>query len=296
MRRPALLIDTDLGRWWDDATALGIANVLHARGLIDLLGVTSNVPDPLMVAAIDAIDTAYGHPDIPLGALRGDTAGDDAVVVHALAARLAHSISNSNDVPDAVDLMQRLLEGRPDGSVTVVGLGAYTNLAALMNLSGDLVAAKVRCLVMMDGLFPEGGPPLTNQQLDPAAARTVVGSPGWPTPIAWVDGFTGWDTKVGGTLRDRVDPAHPMRVAYEALFGSGPPTDGNWDGPSVLYAAFGPAGVFIEEGHGGAARLNEEGGLVWNPRDPRRHDDVYVHVADQATLNARIEELLVATR
>lgn len=294
MPTPALLIDTDLGRWWDDATALGIANVLFARGQIDLLGITSNVPNPHTVAAIDAIDTAYGHPDIPLGALRGDSAGDDAVVVRALVERLDHSIGGSGDVPDAVDLMQHLLEGSPDGSVTVVGLGAYTNLAALMKRSADLIVAKVRSLVMMDGLFPGGGPPLTNQQLDPAAARTVVGPPGWPTPIAWVDGYTGIDTKVGGTLHERVEPSHPMRVAYEALFGSGPPTDGNWDAPSVLYAAFGTAGVFVEQGHGGAARLNDGGGLVWSPNDPHRHDDLYVHVTDQATLNDRLEELLVA--
>ena len=63
-----------------------------------------------------------------------------------------------------------------------------------------MVATKVKRLVIEDGLFPAGGPAFTNERLDVAAARQVVGAGGWPTPIAWVDGYDGIETKVGGML------------------------------------------------------------------------------------------------
>ena len=72
---PHVIIDTDLSKWWDDVTAVGIANVLDNRREIKLLGIVSDVTNPVAVAAIDAIDTAYHHPDVPLGAVAGSDTG-----------------------------------------------------------------------------------------------------------------------------------------------------------------------------------------------------------------------------
>ena len=149
-------------------------------------------------------------------------------------------------------------------------------------------------LVQMDGIFPGGGPPFTNQKIDLAAAGAVVGGAGWPTPIAWVDGLAGVQTKVGGTLCTQAAPDHPMRIVYEALFACGPPGDGNWDAPTLLYAIGQLPGVFSELGQGGAAVLNDQGGLSWESPS-RRPNDVYVRVADQPALNQRIDELLLAS-
>src|SRR5947207_8270470 len=75
-RGPRVIIDTDLSRWRDDASTIGLANVLHQRGKMRILGIVSDVPNTVAVAAIDAIDTAYGHGDIPLGAVAGSEAGN----------------------------------------------------------------------------------------------------------------------------------------------------------------------------------------------------------------------------
>jgi hypothetical protein len=77
------------------------------------------------------------------------------------------------------------------------------------------------------------------------------------------------------------------------LFGCGPPKDGDWDAPALLYAVGDVPRVFSELGRGGAAVVNSQGGLSWQRSADRKHD-VYVHVADQPALNERIEELLVA--
>src|SRR4051794_9454872 len=69
VRSPRIIIDTDLSLWWDDATAIGMANVLEQRGELRVLGMVSDIRNPVAVAAIDAINTAYGHSRIPLGAV-----------------------------------------------------------------------------------------------------------------------------------------------------------------------------------------------------------------------------------
>jgi hypothetical protein len=300
---PRVIVDTDLSRWWDDVTAIGLANVMQQRGKVRILGIMSDIPNPVAVAAIDAINTAYGHSHIPLGAVANSDAN---TAPHGysdeLARRLPHSIRNSDAVPGAVSLYRRLLASQPDRSVTIVSIGAYTNLAGLLgsrpgqgsSLPGRaLVATKVKRLVIEDGLFPNGGPAFTNQKLDVAAAQVVVSGAGWPTPIAWVDGFAGIQTQVGATLCTATPPNNPMRIVYQALFGCGPPKDGDWDGPTMLYAIGGRQGVLSELGQGGAAVINAQGGLSWES-DPRRPHDVYVHVVDQPTLNSRIDELLGA--
>jgi hypothetical protein len=155
-----------------------------------------------------------------------------------------------------------------------------------------LVTEKVKRLVIMDGLFPGGIGPVTNQKLDLAAARAVVaGAAPWPTPIAWVDGLPGIATKVGGTLCKKAPNDHPMRIVYEELFGCGPVGDGNWDAPTFLFAIGDVPHVFSVLGRGGAAVINEQGGLSWQEKSSRRHD-FYVHAADQRALNQRIERLL----
>ena len=295
---PRIIIDTDLSRWWDDATALGLANVLQQQGAANVLGIVSDVPNPVAVAAIDAIDTAYGHADIPVGAVANSDA-DTAPHGYsdALARRLPHAVRNSDDAPNAVDLYRRLLARQPDHSVTIVALGAYTNLAGLLAVPTGraLVVAKVTRLVIMDGLFPGGLGPVTNQKLDLAAARTVVaGSTGaapWPTPIAWVDGLDGIATRVGGTLCTKAPAANPMRIVYEALFACGPVRDGDWDAPTLLFALGEVPHAFSIEGRGGAAAINAQGGLSWRAASSRP-DDFYVHVANQPALNRRIEQLL----
>jgi hypothetical protein len=300
---PLLIIDTDLSRWWDDATALGMANAMQQRGQVRLLGVMSDVPNRIAVAAIDAIDTAYRHPDIPVGAVTGSDADTfPHGYTDALVAKLPHSLRDSRDAPGAVPLYRKLLAKQRDHSVTIVSIGGYTNLAGLLGspagqgsrLDGRaLVARKTKRLVIEDGLFPGGGPPFTNQKIDLAAATAVVGGAGWPTPVAWVDGLTGIGTQVGGNLCTTVAAERPMRIVYETLFGCGPPKDGDWDGPTLLYAVGSSPAVFTELGQGGAAVVNPQGGLSWSPTSSRLHD-VYVHVADQPTLNQQIDALLAS--
>ena len=296
-----IIIDTDLSLWWDDATAVGMANVLQQEGKVQILAVVSDIRNPVAAAALDAIDTAYGHSRIPVGAV-ADSSANTAPHGYGdvLAEQLPHAIRNSSQAQPAVPLYRSLLAAQPDHSVTIVAIGGDTNLAGLLrsragqgsSLPGrTLVEKKVKKLVIEDGLFPTGGPPFTNERLDIAATQFLVGTKGWPTAIAWVDGFTGINTKVGGSLCVSVPPKNPMRLVYTKLFNCGLPGDGNWDGPTLLYAVSEAPGSFSELGQGGAAVINSQGGLTWGPGRDHPHE-VYVHIANQAALNERINSLI----
>ena len=87
-----------------------------------------------------------------------------------------------------------------------------------------------------------------------------------------------------------------MRIVYEKLFGCGPVRDGDWDGPTLLFAIGDIPQAFSVLGRGGAAVINAQGGLSWRTPSGRtpsgRPNDAYVHIADQTTLNQRIGQLL----
>jgi hypothetical protein len=109
--------------------------------------------------------------------------------------------------------------------------------------------------------------------------------------MAWVDGFTGINTKVGGGLCAAVASKNPMRIVYQDLFKCGPPGDGDWDGPTLLYAVDAAPGSFTELGQGGAAIINSQGGLSWGS-GVDHPQEVYVHIANQTALNAKINSLI----
>jgi hypothetical protein len=249
----------------------------------------------------ESLNTFYGHSKIPVGAV-ADSSANTAKHGYSdvLAEQLPHALRSSSQAQPAVPLYRHLLATQPNHSVTIIAIGGDTNLAGLLrsgpghgsSLRGrELVAAKVKDLVIEDGLFPTGGPPFTNESIDPAATKFIVRAQGWPTPIAWVDGLTGVYTKVGGSLCTTVPPKNPMRIVYTKLFNCGPPGDGDWDGPTLLYAVDGASGIFTELGHGGAAVINSKGGLSWGS-GVDHPSEVYVHVANQAELNVRINSLI----
>ena len=103
----------------------------------------SDVKNPEAAAAIDAIDTAYGHGNTPVGAV-ADSSANTAKHGYSdvLAEELPHAIRNSSQAQPAVHLYRRLLAAQPDHSVTVVAIGGDTNLAGLCS---QVQVKEVRC-------------------------------------------------------------------------------------------------------------------------------------------------------
>src|SRR5262245_19532256 len=62
-----LIFDTDICGDCDDVLALGIIHALESRGSCRLLAVTISADHELAAPFVDAVNTFYGRPDIPIG-------------------------------------------------------------------------------------------------------------------------------------------------------------------------------------------------------------------------------------
>ena len=260
-----VIFDTDLGNDCDDVLAFGLLHALADRGECDVLAVTTTKAHPRSAPFADAVNTFYGRPDVPIGAVSvgGGLSGPTPIdrrylkLVDATNAdgssRFPHDLShNPAEALDAVPVLRRALAGAADGSVAVVQVGFSTNLARLLEsepdaispLSGrDLVAQKVARLVMMAGDF-SGGPAEFNVRQDRDAAAKLAGE--WPAPIDW-SGF-----QIGLALpfppesvdRDyRYAAAHPLPESYQ-LYIPTPHARPTWDLTAVLEAVRPDRGYF----------------------------------------------------
>src|SRR5690348_15323627 len=61
-----VIFDTDIGNDVDDVLALSMLHALQTRGDCELLAVTITKPDDLAGPFVDALNTFYGRPGLPI--------------------------------------------------------------------------------------------------------------------------------------------------------------------------------------------------------------------------------------
>lgn len=258
-----IIFDTDIGNDVDDALALGLLHALADRGACELLGVTITRSDELAGPYVDAVNTFYGRPNLPIGFIRAKLEPDASKFLLLADARdservrYPHDLKRSSDGPDALRLLRQLLVAQPDGGVVMVQVGYFSNFAALLDtpaddlspLKGrDLIKQKVKLLSVMAGAFQtiDDNNHFTefNVYKDIPAAQKLARD--WPTPIVW-SGF-----EIGIALpypavsieRDyRFVPHHPLAEAYQLYYPT-PHERPTWDLTSALYAVQPDRGFF----------------------------------------------------
>jgi inosine-uridine nucleoside N-ribohydrolase len=252
-----ILFDTDIGNDVDDVLALSMLHALQTRGDCELLAVTITKPDELAGPFVDAMNTFYGRPGIPIGFTRSKLKNESSKFLGLAEAknggkvRYPHHLKRSSDAPAATDLLRKILSRQPDQSVTMVQVGYFSNLAALLDtpedkyspLAGrDLVRAKVKGLSVMAGAFQaidQNKHYLEyNVTQDLAASRKLAAA--WPTPIVWSGFEIGIAVPYPAVSIERdfnYVPHHPAAEAYR-LYNPPPHERPTWDLTSVLYAVF----------------------------------------------------------
>jgi inosine-uridine nucleoside N-ribohydrolase len=280
-----LIIDTDFGQWWDDMASLAAAHSAADQGRVRILGMVSDVDNPWNAPALDALNTWYGRPDIPIGVTAGA-----APVDQNYSRLLAENFPHAGGAEDSVALYRRLLRSQPDHSVTILSIGALTGLSQLLHADPALVSRKVSRAVVMGGQYPSATAPEWNFSLDLNATRHVVSD--WPTPIVF-DGFeTGLEVLVGNTVCAAHPAASPVRAAFDVLYGCGnSQTDGTWDPTALYYAIYGPAGVYRLAGAGGHNVVTADGLNAWAGGGHRHR---YLILTDAARLTTRLDALIDA--
>jgi inosine-uridine nucleoside N-ribohydrolase len=292
-----IILDTDIGTDVDDAGALAMLHALARRGEARILAVMSCNRNRWSAPAIDVINTYYGRPDIPIGASR--TGPDDELWYHDAVPAFPHGLATSSDAAEAVSLYRRILAGQPDHSVTIVTIGWLTNVAALLRsgpdncsaLAGrDLVAAKVKELVAMGGVWPNTqGQGEYNFTMDRPAARQVITD--WPGAIMFSG--LGVDVMTGKRLMARGPMNNPVRAFYGSFLKANKATErSSWDQIAVLCAVRGWSNYFTTVTNGQCI-VREDGTPEWLAGDSSKNHGYLAYKMPQAQLATIIEDLML---
>lgn len=302
-----IIFDTDIGNDVDDVMALAMLHALQARGDCELLGVTITKPDELAGPFVDAINTFYGRPGLPIGFTRAGLKNEPskflslADVKEAGKLRYPHSLKRSSDAPAAAQVLRQLLSRQPDDSVVIIQVGFFSNLGALLDTPADarsplpgraLVQLKVRMLSVMAGAFQtiEHNNHYTEYNVinDVPAAQKLARD--WPTPIVW----SGFEIGVAVPFPARsierdfgYVPHHPVAEAY-CLYNPPPHERPTWDLTSTLYAVFPDRGFFTLSTPG-QVTVENDGFTRFTPAPGGR--DRFLIVSDAQAL--RVKEALV---
>jgi len=293
-----LILDTDMSGDADDAGTLALLHALADLGECELLATVVNRKDlsNASAAAVDAINTWHGRPDLPIGT---DKAGPTALqrtslYTAGLRDGFPHDIGPDDRAPDAFDVYRQVLAAQPDGSVAICSVGALSNLAELVRREPDLVRAKVRRLVVMGGQFPpQEKKPETNIATHVEAARVVAAQ--WPTEIVW-QGFEVGHGVITGAALKQTPAGNPVRRAYELrLFAGRPSIQGgqpSYDQAAALFAVRGPDPELWHRSSGGRVAIDEQGLTRWIPDASGRHVLVS-RACSPARLAEVIESLMI---
>lgn len=294
-----IIMDTDIGPDYDDVGAMAVLHALADRGEAKPLAVISSNKNELTVPVIDVLNTFFGRPELPNGAPKSPDAPDQSATQkwpELLVEKYPHRIKKSSDAPDAVETYRKVLAKQPDESVTIVTVGFLTNLAKLLEskpdqyspLSGDmLVRRKVRQLVSMAGLFPQGRE--YNVLIDSVASEKVFNN--WPTQIV-LSGFEiGKQIKTGLRVVANEKLNSPVKDVYaKAMPMSKDDADGrmSWDQTAVLVAIRGNQPYFgLKRG-----RIIVEGGNNKWQDDPMGQHAYLTEAMPMAQVTMLIEALM----
>ena len=310
---PRILLDVDLCEDVDDAGAVATLHALANRGEAQILGILISSKNEWVGPCLDALNTWYGRPDLPIGYQREhqygyrNTKDPDRETTSAYVARVAqafpHDLMRSSDAPDASRLARKLLADQPDQSVTVVTVGFLTNLRSLLDsrpdeaspLDGEaLVKQKVKQWVCMGGRFPDGRFPEDqgeyNLMWDTTASVRAIND--WPTPIVFSGFSIGARIKVGSRLA-QTDGENPVRACYQHYNGLADREA--WDQTAVLYAVRGASNYW---------QLSEPGFCLMHARvthgfnewiaTPDKPHRYLVEAMAPAEVGQVIEDLMVA--
>jgi inosine-uridine nucleoside N-ribohydrolase len=126
--------------WITTATILPLYSCSTARsrrGDAKLLATMACTSTDESAPALDAINTWFGRPEIPVGTLKDEGFMDHKGFAAELIKHYPSTSRSGKDYPDAVALYREILTKQPDGSVVVLAVGPSRNLANLLRSGPD---------------------------------------------------------------------------------------------------------------------------------------------------------------
>src|SRR6478736_1318313 len=118
-----IILDTDFGNDCDDAGALAMLHQMAYTGEAEILATMYPMNDSLGAAAIDAVNTYYGKPNIPIGTYKGSyvyKGKHNDFYNSKLATDFSNDLKTGHNAPDAIALYRKILSSQPDKSVIII--------------------------------------------------------------------------------------------------------------------------------------------------------------------------------
>jgi len=179
-----------MGPDYDDVGAIAMLHAYADSGYFKILATIASTNYEGVAGVFNVINTYFNRPDIPIGVphKNGMNIRDFQHWSDTLLANYPHAIKKNADVEDAVQVYRKVLSQQQNNSVTIITVGFFTNLAALLQsppdehsrLTGkELVQKKVKQLVSMAGGFPSFKE--YNIRIDSNASQYVFTH--WPSPV-----------------------------------------------------------------------------------------------------------------
>jgi inosine-uridine nucleoside N-ribohydrolase len=300
----SVIFDTDMYDDVDDVGALAILNELMLNGEANLLAVVVNTRSRYSAYCADAVNTYYGHPNVPIGIttpVTDDQGGFRPYV--GTCAGFPNDLSAAGSIPTALNVYRQTLAAQPNNSVVIVAVGYLGRVSELLNSSPDgystlngynLISQKVKALHIMGGQYPNsGGGGEFNFAGDGAAAANIANN--WPTKIVFNGFEIGVSVKTGHTLTGSTTTSNPVRKSYELYVGANTDRE-SWDNISAYYAVRPNTGLFTEVGNGSNAVNSSSGANTWVSSPVKNH--VYLKLANGKTFSDvanALEPLMVYT-
>ena len=277
---PNLILDTDIAEDCDDAGAVAVLHALANRGEVKILGMMVSMPVQYGAPALDAINTFYKRPNIPIGTLRNsaDAYGAKNLLVYNkdLALRFPNSLKDARNAPNSVTLYRQLLKNAADASVVIVTIGPLTNLYHLMRSPADnitsltgmqLIRKKVKRVVIAGGRLPDGTS--YNFRLAPEKSAYVFNN--WPTEMWLAPNDLGDNVLTGKEMMSKTTRTNPVHEAYRLYKNAHPSWQfrPSWDQMGVLIAVRGKAGLFRAHTWGHVRGIRAW--IRWEPSPDKNH-------------------------
>ncbi len=292
-----VIFDTDIMGDVDDVGTVALLHALADAGEARILAMGVSGKNPWCPLCLDALNTYFGRPEIPIGVVQGPAFDKKSRYARAIAEEFPHKLKSAEDAPDAAMLYRKVLAAQPDASVTMISVGQLTNFRNLLRteagehskLSGeDLVRRKVKVWVCMGGKMPRGRE--ANLIHDGPAAASAIRH--WPTPIVFSGYEIGSQIMTGAGLRKAPEDS-PVRRAYELY--NGLEDRQSWDQTAVLYAVRGPSGKtrdFWDLHTTGYLHVEDDGSNQWRDAPDRDHSYLVRKMAPEEIAQV-IEELML---
>jgi len=281
-----LIFDTDFGPDYDDVGAMAVMYALAYNGECNILATMASNKHQLIAPALDAMNTYFNHPNMPIGVVKGDAVDLPSWQKwdSLIAANYPHDVTTNRQAEDALKLYRKILAAQPDTSVTIVTVGFITNMCNLIKSGPDefspltgaaLIKKKVKLLVSMAACFDKemGTFKEFNVVKDTAAARFAFDN--WPTPIIFSGFEIGVKIHTGLPIINDSNITHsPVKDVFARCMSLDPnDAEGrmSWDQTAVLVAVRGYRNYF--DVVKGKIVTNINGTNTWN-KDGKR--DLYL--------------------